>query len=117
MPSPTPAAADVADTDAHAVVLVTASSREEADVIADALLELRLAACVQFVAIDSAYVWQDEVVREPEVLLIVKTRAELFDEIGAAVVEVHSYDVPEVVLVPMQAGLGPYLAWIDDATT
>jgi len=108
---------DMAATDSHALVLTTASSRDEANAIANVLLERRLAACVQFVAIDSAYVWQDEVVREPEVLLIVKTRAELFDEIGAAVVELHSYDVPEVVLVPMQAGLGPYLAWIDDATT
>jgi periplasmic divalent cation tolerance protein len=109
--------AGMAATDSHALVLTTAPSRDEANAIADILLERRLAACVQFVAIDSAYVWQGDVVREPEVLLIVKTRAELFDEIVAAVLEAHSYDVPEVVLVPVQAGLGSYLTWIDDATT
>ena len=105
------------DADAHALVLTTAGTRHEAEAIAEVLLERRLAACVQLVTIDSAYRWEGEVVRDAEVLLLIKTRADRYDEIESTIVEVHSYDTPEVVLLPVSAGLPAYLAWIDESTT
>ncbi len=103
--------------DTYALVLTTAGSRDEADAIADALVDRRLAACVQLIDIDSTYRWQGAVVREPEVLLIIKTRADRYHEIESTIVELHSYDTPEVVLVPIGSGLPAYLGWITESTS
>jgi periplasmic divalent cation tolerance protein len=98
----------------HAVVTTTAGSREEADRIASALVERRLAACVQLMPIESRYVWEGEVAVESEVLLLIKTREDRFDAVEATIVEVHSYEVPEIVSMPVTAGSPSYLAWIDE---
>ena len=97
----------------HAVVLVAAGSRDEARAIAMALVERQLAACVQLLPIQSVYVWEGEVVDDDEILLLVKTRADAFDEIVEAVRSLHSYEVPEIVLLDVAAGDQPYLDWID----
>ena len=99
----------------HAVVTTTAGSAQEADRIAGALLERRLAACVQMLPVESRYVWKGDVTVDREVLLLVKTRQDRFGEVQAAIAELHSYEVPEILLLPVTAGWPPYLAWLDEA--
>ncbi len=100
----------------YAVVLATAGSRRDAEAIADRLVEDRLAACVQLVAIDSVFRWKGEVERADEILLIIKTRRELYQQLEAAILTIHPYETPEIVLLEVAAGLPDYLAWIDEAT-
>jgi periplasmic divalent cation tolerance protein len=79
------------------------------------LVEARLAAGVQILPIESIYTWQGDVVEDSEWLLIVKTRTDRFAAIETEVVEMHSYQVPPVVMIEMAAASGPYLEWIDQA--
>ena len=99
------------------LVLVTCASREQADEIAGCLVRERLAACVNVVGpIRSVYRWKGAVEDQAEHLLMVKTRAELFEKLAARVRELHSYEVPEVIAVPIVSGLPEYLAWIERET-
>jgi periplasmic divalent cation tolerance protein len=98
------------------VILTTAGSREEAGRLADLLVSQRLAACVQIMGIDSTYRWQGQVVKEPEFLLLVKTRAALYPQVEAAIRAGHSYDVPEIMQLPITQGLESYLGWIGENT-
>lgn len=100
----------------HVEIQVTCGSVDEADRIADALVERRLAACVQQLPIRSTYRWDGEVQHDDEILLLVKTRAARFDDVAAAVRELHSYDVPAITAVPIVSGSDDYLAWIDAET-
>ncbi len=100
----------------YLVVTTTLSSPEAAGALARRLVERRLAACVQSLRIDSVYRWEGEVVEEPEVLLVAKTRRELYDELEQAVRAEHPYEVPEIVAVGLERGLPAYLSWIDEAT-
>lgn len=100
----------------HVEVQVACGSVEEADRIADALVDRRLAACVQRLPIRSTYRWDGAVQHDDEVLLLVKTRAEHVDAVAAAVREHHSYDVPAITAVPIVRGSADYLAWIDAET-
>ena len=99
------------------VILVTAGNREEAEVIADVLLEQNRAACVNIVpAVDSHFLWQGKLEAGQEVLLIIKTQASLVDEVTNLVKTNHSYDVPEIIALPIIGGNPEYLAWIDTET-
>jgi len=99
--------------EACCVVFVTVARREEAEKIADALVGERLAACCSLVPdLFSIYRWKGEIHREPEVLLIAKTRRDLFEKLRERVVALHSYEVPEIVALPIVAGDEPYLDWI-----
>lgn len=100
----------------HAIVFTTVASTANAEVIARHLVELRIAACVQLVPIGSVYRWRGEIVGESEVLLLVKTRRELYPQVERAVVSLHGYDVPELLMVEVSAGLPSYLGWIDEVT-
>jgi periplasmic divalent cation tolerance protein len=99
------------------VVITTCASDEEATSIAKALLDARLAACIQVTGIQSHYVWKGERVSEPEKLLLVKTRMALYPRVEAAILAAHSYDVPEVICLPVAAGSPAYLGWIGEVTT
>jgi periplasmic divalent cation tolerance protein len=100
----------------YLLVSITASSAEEAERIAKALVQERLAACVNIVpAITSVYRWQGEIHRDSEVLLIAKSRLELFESLVARVKELHSYQVPEIIALPIVAGSKAYLNWIDES--
>jgi periplasmic divalent cation tolerance protein len=95
------------------VVLVTCSSAEEAARIANTLVEERLAACVNISSpIRSVYRWQGKVCDAAEVLLVIKTTRELFDRVRRAVERLHSYQVPEVICLPIIDGAPNYLNWI-----
>jgi periplasmic divalent cation tolerance protein len=99
------------------VVLVTAASRQEAARIGRALVKAELAACVNLLpGIRSIFRWEGEVSEEREVLLIVKSRSDLFDRLTAEVKRLHSYTVPEVIAVPIAHGAADYLAWIYKST-
>lgn len=100
------------------VVLITAPSEEVGRGIAQALLENKLAACVNIVApINSLYLWQGDINDDEEVLLIVKSRAELFEQgLIPTVKEVHPYDVPEIIALPILLGDQDYLDWIEAET-
>ena len=97
------------------VVLTTAGSQEEAQKIAHALVDRKLAACVNIVPrIESVYRWQGKVESATEWLLIVKTTAKAFESVREAIQELHSYELPECVLLEIADGSEGYLAWIDD---
>jgi len=95
------------------VVFVTAANGEEASRLAEMLVGAHLAACVQILPeIESVYRWQGKIERSSEVLLIVKTTREKFDELEREVRALHSYDTPEIVAVPIVTGSAPYLEWL-----
>lgn len=99
------------------VFLVTAATAAEGERIAATLVEERLAACVNVVpGVISTFRWEGAVQREPEVLLIGKTRADRMPAVIARVQALHSYSVPEVLALPILAGADAYLAWLRDAT-
>ncbi|NPA97685.1 MAG: divalent-cation tolerance protein CutA [Crenarchaeota archaeon] len=96
------------------VVLVTASSMEEAMRIARRVVEEKLAACVNIVnGVRSVYVWKGNVEEGSEVLLIMKTREDVLQRLIERVKELHSYEVPEVIAIEIANGLSAYLEWID----
>jgi len=96
------------------VVFVTAGSAAEAERIARALVEEELAACVNLLSpIRSIYRWEGKVEQSDEVLLVAKTTAESFERLRARVVELHSYECPEVVGWSIEKGHEPYLRWIE----
>jgi periplasmic divalent cation tolerance protein len=102
--------------DDQCVVLTTAGSREEADLLAELLVSRKLAACVQICSISSFYTWQGALHKEPEFLLLIKTVAYRYEDVEAAIVANHSYEVPEIVQLPVQRGLDRYLAWVSENT-
>lgn len=94
------------------IVLVTCPP-DHADELARALVEARVAACVNVIPkITSTYRWKNAVQRDDEALLIIKTTAERFDDLKRAVLERHPYELPEVIGVDVAAGHLPYLQWI-----
>lgn len=98
------------------IVLTTAGSQEEARKIAGALVERKLAACVNIVPqIESVYRWQGKVESATEWLLIVKTQAESFARVRDAIKELHSYELPECIMIPIEGGSEEYLKWIGDS--
>ena len=99
------------------IVLVTVASEEQGAVIARKLVEEKLAACVNAVGpIRSIYRWRDAIEDDREFLLIVKTRAELFAKLERRVRELHTYEVPEVLALKLDAGSAPYLDWLMKST-
>ena len=98
------------------IVLTTTSSRDEAGRIAQALVERRLAACVNLVGpITSVYRWQEKVEKAEEFLLIIKTNAESFPDVRDAIEDMHSYELPECISLAIEAGSAEYLDWIGDS--
>jgi periplasmic divalent cation tolerance protein len=99
------------------IVLTTAGSQVEARRIAQTLVERRLAACVNIVPqIESVYRWQSKVETATEWLLMIKTQASAFDRVRDAIKELHSYDLPECVMLDVDAGSSEYLNWIAENT-
>jgi periplasmic divalent cation tolerance protein len=98
-------------------VFMTAASSEEAAKLGELLVEAHLAACVQMLPqIESVYRWHGKVERQTEVLLIAKTTRSKFAEVERRVRAAHSYEIPEIVAVPVVAGSAPYLQWLMSVT-
>ncbi len=105
------------DEAAAIVILVTAPTLEKGEEIARALVTQGVAACASIVPrIKSIYTWEERVCEEEEVLLLVKSRAALFPAIRDLVKSLHSYDVPEIIALPVSNGLPDYLDWLKNAT-
>ena len=95
------------------VALVTAPDAEAAERLASALVEERLAACANVVpGVVSIFRWDGKVQREDEVLIVLKTTAEALPRLTPRVAELHPYDVPEVLALPVSGGLDAYLSWV-----
>lgn len=98
------------------VVLITTSSEEEALKIAESLVNGKKAACVNIVPrVDSLFWWEGKLDSARESLLLVKTKASLFPEIVEMVKRMHSYEVPEIIALPIIGGSEDYLKWLDSA--
>jgi len=96
------------------VVLSNCSSREEADRIAQGLVEERLAACVNIIdGVRSVYHWQGKIVTGQETMLVIKSRRELFANLQQRLAAMHSYEVPEAIAIPVVDGLPAYLDWME----
>lgn len=96
------------------VVLSACDSEDEASQVARALVEKRLAACVNIIAgARSIYRWKDSIEDSPEWLLVIKSRRGLFPALRAEFRKLHSYEVPELIALPVVEGAGNYLAWLD----
>ena len=98
------------------MILTTFSNPETGRKLAESLLENKLAACVQTMPIQSTYRWKGAVQQEPETLMLIKTKTSLYPQVEALIRELHDYETPEIIQVPITAGLPSYLQWIDDET-
>ena len=96
-------------------VFTTVSSNDEADVLARATVERRLAACEQVEAIHSTYRWQRAIASEPEVRLMFKTRRALYPALEAMLKSLHPYEVPAIFALPVVEASAEYEAWMEDA--
>ncbi len=102
----------------HLQVQTTVENREDADRIARALVERRLAACVQISGpITSTYRWKGKIDTAEEWLVVAKTRAALYEKVETAIRELHPYETPEIIATPIAAGGADYLAWLDAETS
>jgi periplasmic divalent cation tolerance protein len=101
----------------HVVVLSTVAKAEDARRIAHALVERRLAACVNVVpGVRSVYRWKGRIEEDDERLLVIKTRRDRAEALRQALVALHPYELPEAIVLPVEAGHAPYLAWLDEST-
>jgi len=95
-------------------VITTTDTKADAQAIADALVERRLAGCIQVIGpITSTYRWQGEIETASEWLCVIKSRQDLYDALEAAILEMHPYDVPEILVTPVTGGSESYLDWLD----
>lgn len=98
----------------YLLLLTTCPNSEEADKLAHALLENHLAACVNILPnIQSVYEWKGKIVHDKEVMLFIKTHQKHYAAVEKTLVELHPYEVPELIALSLETGLPSYLAWID----
>jgi periplasmic divalent cation tolerance protein len=96
------------------VVLTTCDSEKQASELARSLVEQRLAACVNILpGARSIYRWKEGIEESAEVLLVIKSRRDLFPALRAALEKLHTYEIPELIALPVVEGSEPYLAWLD----
>ncbi|MFZ3384171.1 MAG: divalent-cation tolerance protein CutA [Candidatus Methanoperedens sp.] len=100
----------------YSVVITTTGNKEDAEKIAKALLNEKLAACIQVTQIKSYYTWKGNVNIDDEHLLLVKCKASDYSEIEKCIKANHSYEIPEIILLPISTGLPAYLGWINEVT-
>ena len=102
------------DVNGFSIVMTACADTEKAQKIINALLDARLAACIQAVPVQSHYIWDGAVRHEGEVLLLIKCSTENFKEIERAILLLHDYELPEIVQIPITDGFDRYLAWVAD---
>lgn len=99
----------------HILVMTTVGNEEHAADLARALVERRVAACVNIVSsVRSLYRWKGKIEDESELLLLMKTRADRYTALEKALQELHPYEVPELIAVPIESGSTAYLSWVDE---
>jgi len=100
----------------YCMVITTAPDRDEAEKLAQGILENRLAACVQLSDIRSFFFWEGEIQNDDEVSLFIKTTGTRYPDLESYIREYHPYEVPEIIQLPITGGLPEYLAWLDATT-
>ena len=99
----------------YIIVIVTTANKAEAETIVQQLLEAKLIACANVLGpIQSHFIWSGKIDKAEEYLVIMKSRKDLFEKIEETVKALHSYEVPEIIALPVVAGSRPYLEWLDD---
>jgi len=100
----------------YAIILTTVSTKEEGYVIANELVQNKLAACVNIVPkVHSVYEWENQIQNDEELLLLIKTTKEREKDIYHTVESLHSYDTPELITIPINHGSRPYLQWLENS--
>lgn len=100
----------------HITLLCTCPDEESAELISRSLLEKRFCACInQIKNCHSVYRWQGTITHDEEILLIIKTTQARYDDIEAAIIKQHPYDIPEIIALPVIAGSKDYLSWLENA--
>ncbi len=101
----------------HCIVLCTCPDQASADHIAQTLVAEQLAACVNIIdGVKSVYLWQGEMESSHELQLIIKTHSRCYGALEQRLRALHPYELPEIIAVPIEAGLPGYLAWLDETT-
>lgn len=101
----------------YGLVYTLTDSQEEAKKIANALISEKLAACCNIINnITSVYEWKGEICEDPEFLIIAKTKKNLFEEVKHCIVKNHSYEMPAIIMLPVESGLEDFLKWIGETT-
>ena len=98
------------------MITTTTDTKENADIITEALLQKHLVACVQYINIESSYSWKAKIVSSKELQLQMKTKTSFFNEIKDEIEKLHTYDVPEIVMVPLLDANVSYMKWINEET-
>jgi periplasmic divalent cation tolerance protein len=104
------------DASNYCIISTTTDTKENADAIASVLLKERLIACAQCTTTQSAYRWQGKVIESDEVLLQMKTKKSLYNQIENQIEKLHTYDVPEIIMIPLLDANDFYLQWIEKET-
>jgi periplasmic divalent cation tolerance protein len=102
--------------DGYCVILTTCGKKEEAEKLACSLIENHLAACVQVAGVISFYEWEKKVNKDEELLLLIKAKNSLYKRIEAFICQNHSYEIPEIIALPIRDGLENYFKWMDDVS-
>lgn len=100
----------------YCIILTTCPNNEEAEALALKILEEKLAACVQLSAITSFYHWKGKTCQEPEIRLLIKTEESLYKNLEEFILRNHSYEIPQIVQIPITNGSDAYLGWIYENT-
>lgn len=101
----------------YVTAYTTVADEKTADIIVNGIVPSKLAACVNIIpGVKSAYWWKGEIVKDNEMILLMKTRASLVDQLTAKIKEIHPYDVPALTVFPIVAGNPEFLSWIGEST-
>jgi len=100
----------------YCIISTTTDTKENAEMITQSLLEKKLVACVQSATIKSSYRWQGKIILTDEIKLQMKTKTSLFEHIKKEIKALHTYDVPEIIMVPLTDANTFYLEWIEKET-
>lgn len=100
----------------YEVVITTCENLEQADLMIHDLLDKKLAACIQTQSVKSYYTWKGKVEVSEEILLLIKSKFDLYDKIQDLVKSKHSYEIPEIIQLPILNGSVDYLNWIDEVS-
>jgi periplasmic divalent cation tolerance protein len=95
-------------------VLTTTGTLENAQQLAKALVDARLAACAQISQIESVYTWQGEVQQEKEFRILFKTTAERYEQVEKAICDLHSYELPAILALPVSQAYAPFVDWVEE---
>ena len=99
--------------DKYCLIITSYADEENGKKIINTLLTARLAACIQVMPIQSYYHWQGKIVSDDEKLLFIKTKSSLYSKVEKTILTHHTYELPEIIQVPISTGLDQYLAWLE----